>query len=874
MLLFTIHCSLFTENHLNRIFKKTEAMPKQDYEEQKQNDQQSVNTKTWQDSTTSKDESKDKGKDKDKNAGQNVQKQAVSEVIPQLTADEQKAQDEKRNSPEFEQGLKEILPQGNAPKTDDQKDPGNLNAMIQEWQKATPKVKAEDKNDTGLPDELKTSAEKMSGLSLSDVRVHFNSTEPAKQGALAYTQGSDIFVGPNEEKHLAHELAHVVQQKQGTVKPAIQGEAINNDAGLEQEADKMADEAAKDTGKDKGKDTLKDKQASGNVIQRKVLITGSTPMTLKEVEECNQSDAIKEILRGWVNDGTTDGREFKDIVGAIKAAQELLKDTTYKGTLKSLATLLNQGLSGAGLFTDEFLLSVLTGPFEANWYKAKACLTMDAWPEAALAGVPVATPVPAHENSMDLMAALVEMRGRVWDGFAKATLPKIKDAVTAKQATLPALENPAVQDKNLKIDEAVGSNSVTSDIDLSLKGENTEIGVALINSEFKKHFKVPYEPGTLFDINVYSSDWMFGGTEIEGEAGVATYKPNAEAEPKSELAKQDRDDANEIWSMVKIRRNMTPQEWETYKTESLAAITASPDQVASTTKLYGKVEQEYATFKAAVAQKLVDMKTDLDNGEAALLKGNKSAFEGGHYEEEARSMAASNALYESAILEVKTLRLQIKQLNLDKAAPADIDAASAELANKIAKALTFANEVYASEGAVLHTVYGKQGASKKMGKLNDPKNQAETSAFVKKGEVKAVKYDLKPEQYLQSVNENVGDSLHSLNHYAENPEYAAYRAGKYLDRLCEAANLLLGEEEAKKVANFADLLEIGTKSVKEKSGAAGEDPMAVKNESSFFSKFNELSKVNEIKAKTIAFGASVAGKHKNKTKRLKKDEQQ
>lgn len=868
-------------------------MPKQDYEEQKQNDQQNINTKTWQDSTTSKDESKDKGKDKDKNAGQNVQKQAVSETIPQLTADEQKAQDEKRNSPEFEQGLKQILPQGNAPKTDDQKDPGNLNAMIQEWQKATPKVKEEDKNDTGLPDELKTSAEKMSGLSLSDVKVHYNSTEPAKQGALAYTQGSDIFVAPGEEKHLAHELAHVVQQKQGTVKPAIQGEAINNDAGLEQEADKMGDEAAKDTGKDKGKDKLKDKQASGNVVQRKVLITGSTPMTLEEVENCNQSDAIKDILRGWVNDETTEGRGFKDIVGAIKAAQEQLKDTTYNGTLKSLAALLNKGLSGAGLFSDDFLLSVLTGPFEANWYKAKACLTMDAWPKAALAGVPVPTPVPAHENSMDLMAALVEMRGRVWDTFAKATLPKIKGAVAAKQATMPGLQDadamnqaeadaealkPKDQQKELKpkkdleIGEAVGSNSVTSDIDLSLKGENTEIGVALINSEFKTHFKVPYEPGTLFDINVYSSDWMFGGTEIEGDAGVATYKPNAEAEPSSEIAKQDRADSNEVWSMVKIRRNMTPDEWTTYKTESLAAITDAPDQVESTTKLHAKVEQEHTAFEAEVANKLLAMKGDLDAGEAALLKGGKSAFEGGHFDEEARSMAASNAIYESAILEVKTLRLQLKELKANKAKPAEIDVVAKQLADKIAKALTFANEVYASEGAVLHTVYGKQGAGKKKDKLNDPANQAETSKFVKKGEVTAVKYDLKPEHYLQSVNENVGDSLHSLEHYASTPEYAVYRAGKYLDRLCEAATLLLGEEEAKKVANFADLLEIGTKSVKEKSGKAGEDPMAVKEESSFFSKFNELSKVNEIKAKTIAFGASAAGKHKNKTKRTKADE--
>jgi hypothetical protein len=34
-------------------------------------------------------------------------------------------------------------------------------------------------------------------------------------GAAAYTTGSDIRVGPAQEKHLAHEAAHVVQQSAG-----------------------------------------------------------------------------------------------------------------------------------------------------------------------------------------------------------------------------------------------------------------------------------------------------------------------------------------------------------------------------------------------------------------------------------------------------------------------------------------------------------------------------------------------------------------------------------------------------------------------------------------------------------------------------------
>jgi hypothetical protein len=97
----------------------------------------------------------------------------------------------------------------------------------------------EKKNSTGLPDTLKTGIEKFSGISLDDVHVHYNSSKPAQMQALAYTQGTEIHVGPGQEQHLAHEAWHVVQQKQGRVKPTLQvkGMTINDDAGLEKEAD-------------------------------------------------------------------------------------------------------------------------------------------------------------------------------------------------------------------------------------------------------------------------------------------------------------------------------------------------------------------------------------------------------------------------------------------------------------------------------------------------------------------------------------------------------------------------------------------------------------------------------------------------------------
>ena len=99
----------------------------------------------------------------------------------------------------------------------------------------------EEENKTGLPDDLKAGVENLSGYSLDDVRVHYNSPEPAQLQALAYTQGTEIHVGPGQEKHLAHEAWHVVQQMQGRVKPTMQmkGVQINENKGLENEADVM-----------------------------------------------------------------------------------------------------------------------------------------------------------------------------------------------------------------------------------------------------------------------------------------------------------------------------------------------------------------------------------------------------------------------------------------------------------------------------------------------------------------------------------------------------------------------------------------------------------------------------------------------------------
>lgn len=105
----------------------------------------------------------------------------------------------------------------------------------------------------GLPDELKSNMESSFQQDFSNVKVHPNSGNASKVGALAYTQGHDIHFAPGQfrpdsrsgQELIGHELTHVVQQSQGRVKPTteISGMAVNDDPKLEQEADLMGKKA-------------------------------------------------------------------------------------------------------------------------------------------------------------------------------------------------------------------------------------------------------------------------------------------------------------------------------------------------------------------------------------------------------------------------------------------------------------------------------------------------------------------------------------------------------------------------------------------------------------------------------------------------------
>lgn len=197
-------------------------------------------------------------------------------------------------------------------------------------------------NQTGLPDSLKSGIESISGMDMSDVRVHRNSGQPAQLNALAYAKGNDIHIGPGQESHLPHEAWHVVQQRQGRVQATTQmaGVGVNNDQSLEKEADQMGaralaaptqlaalgrGESHEDAKQSPALSAIQKMAAGSNVVQRG---------RVKDLQDAGQSYSrvIKVIMAGSGNDTISGGepkgeRIDKDHEPTAWVVEDLVKTT-------------------------------------------------------------------------------------------------------------------------------------------------------------------------------------------------------------------------------------------------------------------------------------------------------------------------------------------------------------------------------------------------------------------------------------------------------------------------------------------------------------------------------------------------------------------
>ena len=178
-------------------------------------------------------------------------------------------------------------------------------------------------NNTGMPDNLKSGIENLSGISLEHVKVHYGSSKPAQLNALAYAQGSDIYVASGQEKHLPHEAWHVVQQAQGRVQPTMQmgdaGVAVNDDAGLEREADAMGVKALATAA-----------PVAGAPEQKPLLAGASAPVQLKKLATMG---------------GTFDTGQYEAITGPIEVKGA--DHTQDVGGVIDMSFISNAGVDGS-----------------------------------------------------------------------------------------------------------------------------------------------------------------------------------------------------------------------------------------------------------------------------------------------------------------------------------------------------------------------------------------------------------------------------------------------------------------------------------------------------------------------------------------------
>jgi hypothetical protein len=401
---------------------------------------------------------------------------------------------------------------------------------------------------------------------------------------------------------------------------------------------------------------------------------------------------------------------------------------------------------------------------------------------------------------------------------------------------------------------AAGSTTLTSDIDVNLKGDATELAVPAFNQEFKaarSGFKFNREPGVTYDVNVYAMDFMHGaGVEVDAAGGkqlatsqefgaeVMGRKGNTDAVVGRKglddltVRKADADD-QEVWAHVKVRRYMTAEEWVEYKNDIIAAGHARDDLAgAQAVALMTQAEGRFNTWRQTMLNEMVSafavFERDADEISALAAAGGKSGVQEldaaahfaqdglpgpSHGKVEDRQMAASNRIYERKLQQIAQLRRSCRRLQSElggggRPVPevkAELDAQYAALREALSEASLYANEAYVTDGAVNHTVVGLQ--------IGRPLQQDKRAI-------------------LNAVIENHADVRKEVARHGSWLGEAAYKAGKYMWRLGDAArNLGVDESDVDPVygAGFdiANKVKGGAGSPEELSADAVEENMGV-----------------------------------------------
>jgi hypothetical protein len=118
-----------------------------------------------------------------------------------------------------------------------------------------PEAAVDEQKFFSLPKAVQAQMEDSLGADFTGVKIVPESAAAPRIRANAFTQAETVHFAPGKydpasaagKELIGHELAHVVQQRQGRVRPSFQGQglAINTDRGLETEADRLGKAAAR-----------------------------------------------------------------------------------------------------------------------------------------------------------------------------------------------------------------------------------------------------------------------------------------------------------------------------------------------------------------------------------------------------------------------------------------------------------------------------------------------------------------------------------------------------------------------------------------------------------------------------------------------------
>ncbi|MFM2248376.1 MAG: hypothetical protein RL071_4451 [Pseudomonadota bacterium] len=525
-----------------------------------------------------------------------------------------------------------------------------------------------------------------------------------------------------------------------------------------------------------------------------------------------KAKAFLDPAQASTADTKPDERGFADL--AFTADEKSAAATTLKGGNLAAPDLHHLDMKTVQAINPQSAVpaNILQSALDESWHEAKAELT---------------TGGGNLEVRKTLMKKLWEFRQ--WDHeqvlqTVRRNLPKQGEDPHTVPSAYPGLNYKSYFPKpggNLPADAlkewaAAGSTTLTSDIDVNLKGAATELAVPAFNTEFKKArsgFQFNREPGVTYDVNVYAMDFMHGigvgvtgadgkqsivtsqefGDVVKGAAS-ATDPTQVEKGRKgltSGLARKGDADRQEVWAHVKVRRYMTQAEWTDYKDGMVAAGHARDDEAGSeASRMMAKAESLYEIWRETMLREMTDAFAPIDSQvtevqaladrapgsgvkqiEAAAGYADGPGGAPSHGKVEDRQMAASNRIYERKLQEIAQLRRACRALQTELSAgtrkaddvKAELDANYLLLRDRLAEASLYANEAYVTDGAVNHTVVGLQ--------IGRPLQQDKRAM-------------------LNAVIENHADVRKEVARHDSWLGEAAYKAGKYMWRLGDAAKNL------------------------------------------------------------------------------------